>query len=344
MPIWLDPTQPFHYQFSLPSDRGEPYGLHIVVHDPFDFEWALQKVSDGLTTVFNTLGSAVAGSGVQLPLGLSFSLTAGLGFSLKVVEIDVITASISCTAGQCKAQAPTGDLFRRRPLAGRGHRRRQDLSAQPISRPPRHRRHGRYPQEAGRGHRPGQRSPSAPPPARRLTYDLVDPGSCVNRRRWIRPSNTWPTWASPPRIWATRSPSAARRCPSLCRAKARSVLYRPRRLVPGRADCRRCWPSSSRATRAATLRSMPSCRWSLAARPPSSSRRRPSSTRSSLSQAPRSTSSASTGFSTPRERARSCSPCSARPAPTRPAAAAAAPAGGGGGRRAPQPAAAQRLT
>ena len=55
VPIWLDPAQPFHYQFSLPSDRGEPYGLRIHVHDPLDFDWALQLISDSVTTLYNTL-------------------------------------------------------------------------------------------------------------------------------------------------------------------------------------------------------------------------------------------------------------------------------------------------
>ncbi|MEZ4768958.1 MAG: hypothetical protein R2844_11100 [Caldilineales bacterium] len=118
VPIWLDPAQPFHYQFSLPADRGEPYGLRIHVHDPLDFDWALQLISDSVTTVYNALGAAVAGSGVSLPLGLSFSLTAGFGFSIKVVEIDVLTASISCTAGQCKAKDPTGIFFGSAPWLG----------------------------------------------------------------------------------------------------------------------------------------------------------------------------------------------------------------------------------
>ena len=105
VPIWLDPDQPFHYRFSLPSDRGEPYGLHIVVHDPFDFKWAIQKVSDGLTTVFNALDSAVVNNRD------GFSFVAGLGFSIKVVEIDVATASISCAAGQCAPKTPSGLIF-----------------------------------------------------------------------------------------------------------------------------------------------------------------------------------------------------------------------------------------
>jgi len=181
VPIWLDPAEPFHYQFSLPSDRGEPTGLRIHVHDPLDFDWALQLISDSVTTLYNTLGSAVAGSGVQLPLGLSFSLTAGFGFSLKVVEIDVISASISCTAGECKAKAPTGIFFGVDPWLGvvtdgvktfLRNQYRDILATDDMD---------AILKKLGEGINLGALTLSATASAR-LTYNLVDPGSCVNQQ------------------------------------------------------------------------------------------------------------------------------------------------------------------
>ncbi|MCB9142977.1 MAG: PQQ-binding-like beta-propeller repeat protein [Anaerolineales bacterium] len=181
VPIWLDPAQPFHYQFSLPADRGEPYGLRIHVHDPLDFDWALQLISDSVTTVYNALGAAVAGSGVSLPLGLSFSLTAGFGFSIKVVEIDVLTASISCTAGQCKAKAPTGIFFGSAPWLGvvtdgvktfLRNQYRDILETDDMD---------KILKKLGEGISLGALTLSATASAR-LTYDLVDPGSCVSQQ------------------------------------------------------------------------------------------------------------------------------------------------------------------
>ncbi len=173
VPIWLDPAQPFHYQFSLPSDRGEPTGLRIHVHDPLDFDWALQLISDAVTTVYTTLDAAVNTNRE------GFVLTAGFGFSLKVVEIDVITASISCASGECKPKAPTGIFFGVDPWLGvvtdgvktfLRNQYRDILATDDMD---------AILKKLGEGINLGSLTLSATASARYI-YTLIDPGSCVN--------------------------------------------------------------------------------------------------------------------------------------------------------------------
>lgn len=106
VPIWLDPAQPFTYQVNVPTDLGEPHGLRLIIHDPNVFQWAIEVVSDSVSSVFRTLrGKPLERTG--------FSLEASFGFSIKVVEIDIATASIVCNSdiNGCFVPDPKGLIF-----------------------------------------------------------------------------------------------------------------------------------------------------------------------------------------------------------------------------------------
>ena len=98
-----------------------------------------------------------------------------------MAEIDVITASISCTAGECKAKAPTGVFFGADPWLGvvtdgvKTFLRKQyrDILATDDM--------DAILKKLGEGIDLGNLTLSATASAR-LTYDLVDPGSCVSQQ------------------------------------------------------------------------------------------------------------------------------------------------------------------
>lgn len=101
-PILLDPAAPLNYPVNVPSDRGEPYGLRIIVHDPVDISWLFQKVGDLVQTVYDYLRRPINDSG--------FSITASFRFALKVIEIDVGSYAVVCSE-LCEAK-PSGLFFK----------------------------------------------------------------------------------------------------------------------------------------------------------------------------------------------------------------------------------------
>ncbi len=101
-PILLDPAAPLTYQVSVPSDRGEPYGLRIIVHDPVDISWLFQKVGDLVQTVYDYLRRPINDAG--------FSITASFRFQLKVIEIDVGSYAVVCSE-LCETK-PSGLFFK----------------------------------------------------------------------------------------------------------------------------------------------------------------------------------------------------------------------------------------
>ncbi|WP_423223237.1 PQQ-binding-like beta-propeller repeat protein [Candidatus Amarolinea aalborgensis] len=101
-PILLDPAAPLTYQVSVPSDRGEPSGLRIIVHDPADISWLFQKVGDLVQTVYDYLRRPINDAG--------FSITASFRFQLKVIEIDVGSYAVVCSE-LCETK-PSGLFFK----------------------------------------------------------------------------------------------------------------------------------------------------------------------------------------------------------------------------------------
>lgn len=105
LPIYLDPARPFRHQVEVPSDRGEPYGLRVTVHDPFSIEWLIQQVGDGIEGIYNTLYSAA-----EDPDGLT--LAAAFEFGFTILGTDIAILAITCTVGNgCRPEDPEGLLF-----------------------------------------------------------------------------------------------------------------------------------------------------------------------------------------------------------------------------------------
>lgn len=102
VPILLDPATPLKYQVEVPSDRGEPYGLRIIVHDPVDLSFLFNKVGDLVQTVYDFLRRPINDTG--------FSITASFRFALKVIEIDVGSYSVVCSE-LCETK-PSGLFFK----------------------------------------------------------------------------------------------------------------------------------------------------------------------------------------------------------------------------------------
>jgi len=91
VPIVLEPGQPLRHAVSVPTDRGEPAGLRIRVHDPLGIDWLIEKTSNVLTSLFNAITGA-AGSKVELKAELIFLFSIELVFG-----IELLSLQLSCT-------------------------------------------------------------------------------------------------------------------------------------------------------------------------------------------------------------------------------------------------------
>ncbi|NWG75051.1 MAG: hypothetical protein HXY24_10675, partial [Rubrivivax sp.] len=97
-PVVLRPDRPTKYSIAVPTDRGEVYGLRVIVHDPAIVQTIIRRLKSSITGLSAWLKESLSETGNAA--GFSFSAT--LKFEVKVLEIMLVAYSLQCAStGTC---------------------------------------------------------------------------------------------------------------------------------------------------------------------------------------------------------------------------------------------------
>jgi DNA-binding beta-propeller fold protein YncE len=88
VPVLLDPVEPLQYAVTVPTDRGEPYGIRLTLHDPISFDWLFEKTSQMISSSFRYLKNGIKSYG---------DIESGAEIFVKILEINMLSASVECS-------------------------------------------------------------------------------------------------------------------------------------------------------------------------------------------------------------------------------------------------------
>lgn len=114
VPVYLDPQQPFRHQVQVPSDVGQPQGVRVLVHDPFEISFTVLLVplffaiEQATSAVFDSIVDLTGARGINSGWDISASFKA----ILKVVTgLKLLEQGLYCTISSGCAFVPPKGLF-----------------------------------------------------------------------------------------------------------------------------------------------------------------------------------------------------------------------------------------
>jgi hypothetical protein len=111
-PILLEAGKTLHHSITVPTDRGEPLGLRVHVHDP---SLVAGFIETAKTTVYALFDYIVSSTGLALEPG--FSLTIRFEVAATVIGIEIMTVGGKCTSGLQCTFFTYGAVFQADPVA-----------------------------------------------------------------------------------------------------------------------------------------------------------------------------------------------------------------------------------
>ncbi|HSD84318.1 MAG TPA: hypothetical protein VLG46_10680, partial [Anaerolineae bacterium] len=99
-PVTLKPDEPLQYRITVPTDLGEPSGLRIILDDPLDMAWLVEKQQQLFIAAYHAYDKSF------------FKPNAfGAEISLKIIGINIATIGARCAEGMGCKNIDTGLLF-----------------------------------------------------------------------------------------------------------------------------------------------------------------------------------------------------------------------------------------
>ncbi|CAG0937751.1 hypothetical protein TFLX_06705 [Thermoflexales bacterium] len=99
-PVSLKPDEPLKYRVTVPTDLGEPSGLRVILDDPLDMAWLVEKQQQLFIAAYHAYDKSL----------LRFNAL-GAELSLKIIGINIVTWGARCIVEMGCEDIETGLLF-----------------------------------------------------------------------------------------------------------------------------------------------------------------------------------------------------------------------------------------